>query len=82
MSKIDDGGPAFPRTIHEMELDVPGMTLRDWFAGRALPYLQDAVKFGVKSGAFPIEEVAAIVADAAYQQADAMIAARAKGGAA
>jgi len=31
----DDGGPAFPTkgSAHE----IPGMTLRDWFAGQVLP---------------------------------------------
>lgn len=39
--KRDDGGAAFPRTGEvvgrENETrDVPGMSLRDWFAGQAL----------------------------------------------
>jgi hypothetical protein len=39
MSKIDNGGPAFPIPCddrpHAYEAH-PGMTLRDWFAGQAL----------------------------------------------
>ena len=39
MSKINDGGPAFPRTgegFGNPKYDTAGMTLRDWFAGQAL----------------------------------------------
>jgi hypothetical protein len=41
MSKINDGGPAFPSTIQYFPDDKnaneeQGMTLRDWFAGQAL----------------------------------------------
>ena len=41
MSKINDGGPAFPRPMAETSLggnyEQDGMTLRDWFAGQAFP---------------------------------------------
>ncbi len=42
MSEIKDGGPAFPAPWHpEMGWSPreapPGMCLRDWFAGQALP---------------------------------------------
>lgn len=30
----DDGGPAFPASVGQT---LPGMSLRDWFAGQALP---------------------------------------------
>ena len=33
MSKINDGGPAYPMHPNSWEY---GMTLRDWFAGQAL----------------------------------------------
>lgn len=40
MSKIDDGGPAFPwedmRDSSGVPMPNPGMTLRDYFAGQAL----------------------------------------------
>lgn len=48
MSKINDGGPAFPLAVtdasfcnenggHNFRVDnVPGMSLRDWFAGMAM----------------------------------------------
>jgi hypothetical protein len=35
MSKINDGGPAFPHA-HEDYPFQHGMSLRDWFAGQAL----------------------------------------------
>jgi hypothetical protein len=60
MSKINDGGPAFPMHPNSWEY---GMTLRDWFAGQALEGLsyhytaKDAVKL-------------------AYEMADAMLKAR------
>ena len=49
MSKREDGGPAFPRPVAQREtlsgdrvfsvaqVAQAGMTLRDWFAGQALP---------------------------------------------
>ena len=39
MSDPDDGGPAFPHSSNPMRGDLTewGMTLRDWFAGQALP---------------------------------------------
>jgi len=40
MSKINDGGPAFPSVLYSHERaenwSTDGMTLRDWFAGQAL----------------------------------------------
>ena len=40
MSKIDNGGPAYPGTANTnneySDTMYPGMTLRDWFAGQAL----------------------------------------------
>ena len=36
MSKIEDGGPAFPVPDEGQGWGAAGMTLRDWFAGQAL----------------------------------------------
>ena len=41
MSKINDGGPAFPSWLPTKACEgsaglVEGMSLRDWFAGQAL----------------------------------------------
>jgi len=46
MSKINDGGPAFPHHFedaggHPRFLQSTGMTLRDWFAGQALAGMMD-----------------------------------------
>lgn len=34
--KINDGGPAFPRSANDCDNGAPGMSLRDWFAGMAM----------------------------------------------
>lgn len=77
MTKLDDGGSAFPRTgsftsdgdkrFDSISLD--GMSLRDWFAGQALPHLiSGAIGMGPKQKC-----------EQAYKYADAMLAARKKG---
>ena len=52
----------------QIEYGAPGMTLRDWFAGKALPYIIEEM-WGTPDGAQEI-------AECAYQIADAMLAAR------
>lgn len=86
--KQKDGGPAFP--VHgggDPVNDDPrnhtlggGMSLRDWLAGQALPFLGPVVtKDGVfSSDGKPINEDS--VARAAYLIADAMLKARAATG--
>jgi hypothetical protein len=77
MSKIEDGGAAFPceggcdSGLHP----DPGMSLRDWFAGQVLVGLlaSERPDFHI-----PSKEKAAITA---YEYADAMLAARKEGGA-
>ena len=68
---IDDGGPAFPVHLDDFRDAVghplPGMSLRDWFAGMAL------------TNAFTHEDALTDkVAGWAYELADAMLAERAK----
>jgi hypothetical protein len=72
MSKINDGGPAFPSTIQYFPDDKnaneeQGMTLRDWFAGQALAgLLRDGIDiYGIDA-----------TANDAYKMADAMLRAR------
>ncbi len=90
MSKTEDGGPAFPRTGHEIDrfnssvfdtLPQVGMTIRDFFAAAALTGLLSAEtedwNYDNGDGTNDCERAA----DAAYHFADAMIAHR-KGGAA
>ena len=73
MSKINDGGPAYPSTIQYFPDDKnaneeQGMTLRDWFAGQALASM--GVEYTDSA------ECHASVAECAYRYADAMLKAR------
>lgn len=69
VSDTKDGGPAFPTPSAErVSGAIPGMALRDWFAGQALAGLL-APGFASAASAF---------AEDAYKLADAMLAARAK----
>ena len=83
MSKINDGGPAFPRPganwmdkeNRAMGCDAQlGMTLRDYFAAKAMQALVGA-EFRHE---FTVEDDASY----AYKMADAMLKAREEGGAA
>ena len=71
MTKINDGGPAFPALWHEEHYASKGMSLRDWFAGQALAGLAANCDDNGRSSwcAVPL-------AARAYEIADAMIAAR------
>lgn len=81
MSKINDGGSAFPRPVGDNNANHPadrlwngaqeGMSLRDWFAGRAM----HARLTGVNVARLDIRH--AIAADA-YAIADAMLLARSR----
>lgn len=83
MTKREDGGPAFP--VHGgYDGDDPrngilggGMTLRDWFAGQALPGVvrqcANDLSFGMPDGISSIEE---LFARNSYRIADAMLKAR------
>ena len=76
---INDGGPAFPRD-HRHE-GHNGMTLRDWFAGQALQQFVGERDHQVWAHQ-RFDEARQTIAKAAYSIADAMLAARSKGGAA
>ena len=73
MSK-DDGGPAFPHPYQHGVLPAStGMTLRDWFAGQAIP--------GIIAACFhdqcePGETRAEMFARKSYLMADALLTAR------
>lgn len=74
MSGIKTGGPAFPWTQDRADRgDIPGMTLRDYFAAKAMQ--------GSLSNADDVNSMARF-AEWCYEMADAMLAAREKGGAA
>lgn len=83
MNEPNDGGNAFPIAAPVEALDrywpvigdaetmrkqFTGMTLRDWFAGMALQ--------GMLAADTQLRIAGSLVADAAYEQADAMIKAR------
>jgi hypothetical protein len=75
--KIEDGGQAFPRGGYEGEIyhgeSVDGMTLRDYFAAKALQ--------GLLAGDMALPLSPGQYCESAYKYADAMIAARTQGGA-
>jgi hypothetical protein len=76
-----NGGPAFPRTPAEMDGwrdGALGMSLRDWFAGKALAALIAEPVEGIKEAmAFDLCGAdAEAFAAAAYKFADAMLKAR------
>jgi hypothetical protein len=76
MTDIDDGGPAFPNLGYNAEKVFNGMTLRDWFAGQAMPIImsdkQALSKVASKAGITPVRYAAL----ASWGYADAMLAAR------
>lgn len=80
--KIVDGGPAFPGgelRFDDGDCKTPynaGMSLRDWFAGQATI----AICALVAANKHDIDGPESVATDA-YRVADAMLAARQKGGA-
>lgn len=79
MSKVNDGGAAFPVAVPvEFQFAEAGMSLRDWFAGQALqaiisksPFCADDQSAGKWQRA---------TAKGAYIYADAMLRARSESG--
>lgn len=94
MSAINNGGPAFPadpswldpRTRDESRQQAHGMSLRDWFAGKALAGLManpgGPIQANGMSGWGLTNCDVSAVAKYCYALADAMLAEREKGGAA
>lgn len=80
MPAKNDGGPAFPnfREIdqHGLVHQNDGMSLRDWFAGRAMQALAPGTFEAACEEGQTAAKAAEVVADVAYRMADAMIAAR------
>jgi hypothetical protein len=76
MTPLKNGGPALPVPNLEDDEDFNGMTLRDYFAAKAMvPFIEvtadDAAAVNENPHVF-----AAAIASAAYIMADAMLAAR------
>jgi hypothetical protein len=65
MSEIKDGGQAFPRAGYEHASSVDGMSLRDYFAAKAM-----------QARVFDYRQNEDEVAEWAYRRADAMLKAR------
>jgi hypothetical protein len=75
MSDTNTGGPAFPVPLDAFD-DREGMTLRDYFAAKAMQIMWDAYENGhssMNNNAMPTVE---IIAEDAYVMADAMLKAR------
>ena len=73
MNHTNTGGPAFPSHGSMGEITHEGMTLRDYFAAKAMP-----VAWGMYEELYDCspEDVIPFVADYAYKIADAMLKAR------
>jgi hypothetical protein len=81
MSNTNTGGPAFPAFEHHagygQMLAVGGMTLRDYFAAKAMQAIVlDHVEQRYWGTEYGIDEMLTFTAERAYQQADAMLKAR------
>lgn len=69
MSKINDGGPAFPVKSSEDFFCAAGMSLRDYFAAKAMQ--------GLLAGIGPEDNIE-VLPSLCYGMADAMLAEREK----
>jgi hypothetical protein len=84
MTNDKTGGPAFPSSP-DSNLTYNGMTLRDWFAGKAFEALISKAQFidrdgqhGVKMNTSDMEQFRFDLAASAFAYADAMLAEREK----
>lgn len=76
MSTQDNGGPAFPTTVFMDEVEIgqkPGMSLRDYFAAKAMAAHIARHPVDVGGTDYPFDDT---MAEWAYAQADAMLKAR------
>jgi hypothetical protein len=68
MSNTNTGGPAFPAPAGVSHITEQGMTLRDYFAAKAMPQLMFSSP--------GVQDDARTTASWAYEYADAMLKAR------
>ena len=73
MDKTNDGGPAFPNDAAALRKEQEGMTLRDYFAAKAMQGLLAAQVHG-----FNDQPAKGPFVSMSYEMADAMLAAREK----
>jgi hypothetical protein len=68
---MNDGGRAFPTSRKQSGVNDDGMSLRDWFAGQALPVIQQTLQDQWRDATYDK------IAEIAYKIADALLAERA-----
>jgi hypothetical protein len=74
MSNTNTGGPAYPApTTKPLENYYPGMTLRDYFAAKAMQGMMTSARY---TGIIGVNNYEHSIANQAYQMADAMLKAR------
>ena len=75
---MKDGGPAFPAQHYDLAEGEHGMTLRDYFAAKALPIAYSHFSRDLDGGGYDAkwEPHIGLWAEAAYELADAMLKAR------
>ena len=74
-----DGGPAFPLTVKYLDGSgrmMPGMSLRDWFAGQAISGLVMRAQPDELQQVMNGTRVPNLLANGAYAIADALLASR------
>lgn len=80
MSNKNTGGPAFPSHGSMGEVAHEGMTLRDYFAAKAMAHMSLPTRGFTGNNSWRIEEIDGSILEGlsavAYRWADAMIAAR------
>lgn len=87
MEQKKDGGPAFPMYGKVGDITIAhqsGMTLRDYFAAKAMVYYMNEWADGIRNGKYVSEitgkcdddSAHSIIAHDAYEMADAMLKAR------
>lgn len=79
MSK-NNGGPAFPGTKDKWGDPLPGLTIRDYFAAKAMQgiYACPVQLYRADGTPMPDPLTSADIAKMAYEEADAMLAEREK----
>ena len=76
MSKKEDGGPAFPCPVLHGNGAPTGMSLRDYFAAKAMAAVIMNPETQRELGNMGRDEGMVVISKVAYMQADAMLAAR------
>ena len=75
MKELNDGGPAFPMASGPCNDFEHGMSLRDWFAGKALAGMAGEYRTA-QMYTCEFDETCESIAKSAYELADAMLKAR------